>query len=55
MGTIGIGVALFSYEGNLSWGFTADWDLVPDLHDLVDATQRSFEELLQAAAKAKGE
>ena len=50
MGTVGIGVALFSYEGNLSWGFTADWDLVPDLHDLVAATQRSFEELLEAAA-----
>ncbi|MCP5044795.1 MAG: wax ester/triacylglycerol synthase family O-acyltransferase [bacterium] len=51
MGSVSIGIALFSYEGNLSWGFSADWDLMPDLHDLVDATQRSFEELLQVAAQ----
>jgi WS/DGAT/MGAT family acyltransferase len=49
MGNVGIGIALFSYEGILSWGFSSDWDLVPDLHDLVDATQRSFDELKEAA------
>jgi diacylglycerol O-acyltransferase len=48
-GTLGIGVALFSYAEALSWGFSADWDLVPDLHDLVLATGRSFAELEQAA------
>ena len=31
-----------------SWGFSADWDLVPDLHQLVDATARSFDELCRA-------
>ena len=49
MGTLGIGVALFSYGGMLSWGFTADWDLVPDLHALVLASERSFAELRSAA------
>jgi WS/DGAT/MGAT family acyltransferase len=44
-----VGIALFSYDGTLSWGFSADWDLVPDLHELVLATQRSFEELVRAA------
>jgi WS/DGAT/MGAT family acyltransferase len=49
MGTLGVGIALFSYDGTLSWGFTADWDLVPDLHALVQATARAFAELRRAA------
>jgi len=49
MGVIGIGVALFSYDGTLSWGFTSDWDLVPDLHGLAEATEKSFAELQRAA------
>ena len=36
-------------DGTLSWGFSADWDLVPDLHQLVLATEASFEELHRAA------
>jgi hypothetical protein len=35
-----LGVALFSYDGVLYWGFNADWDALPDLHDLVDAVDR---------------
>ncbi len=49
LGTLGIGVALFSYDGGLSWGFTSDWDLVPDLHRLVEATEHAFAELRDAA------
>jgi WS/DGAT/MGAT family acyltransferase len=52
MGVLGIGIALFSYQRNLSWGFTADWDLVPDLHDLVRAVERDFDQLRQAATDA---
>jgi WS/DGAT/MGAT family acyltransferase len=52
MATLGIGIALFSYDGALSWGFSADWDLVPDLHDLVLATQKCFEELRVAAGSS---
>jgi len=32
-----LGVALFSYDGRLHFGFNADWDALPDLHDLVAA------------------
>ncbi|MBW2387845.1 MAG: wax ester/triacylglycerol synthase family O-acyltransferase [Deltaproteobacteria bacterium] len=48
MGTLGVGIALFSYDGALSWGFSADWDLVPDLHQLVSHTQNAFAELSAA-------
>lgn len=40
-----LGVALFSYDGGLFWGFNADWDAVPDLHDLVELVQQEFETL----------
>ena len=50
MGTLGLGIALFSYDGTLSWGFSADWDLVPDLHQLVNATEDAFAELRAAVA-----
>jgi WS/DGAT/MGAT family acyltransferase len=48
MGPMGLGIALFSYVDTLSWGFSADWDLVPDLHDVVEAVEESFEELAAA-------
>ncbi len=51
VGTLGMGIALFSYDGTLSWGFSADWDLVPDLHQLVLATEHAFEELHAAATR----
>lgn len=44
-------VGLFSYNSGLFWGFTADWETVPDLHDFVNAIEMSFAEL-QAAAEA---
>ena len=44
-----LGVALFSYAGQLCWGFIADWDLVPDLHDFVLAIEASFVELYEVA------
>jgi WS/DGAT/MGAT family acyltransferase len=40
-----LGVVLFSYAGTLCWGFTAEWDLVPDLHDFVADIEGSFREL----------
>src|SRR5262249_9656798 len=43
-------VGLFSYNGGLFWGFTADWETVPDLHDFVTAVEASFKELQQRAA-----
>jgi WS/DGAT/MGAT family acyltransferase len=50
MGTLGLGIALFSYGRTLSWGFTADWDLVPDLHELALAVEHEFARLRQLAA-----
>lgn len=45
----GLAVALFSYNGRLHWGFSADWDLVPDLDVFVAAVERSFAALHAAA------
>lgn len=44
-----LGIALFSYAGGLYWGFNADWDALPDLHDLVMAVDLEFEALRKAA------
>jgi hypothetical protein len=44
-----LGVALFSYNDGLFWGFNADWDVVPDLHDLVGAVERELSDLHRAA------
>jgi WS/DGAT/MGAT family acyltransferase len=40
-----LGVALFSYDGGLFWGFNADWDALPDLHDLVTGVEEEFQVL----------
>jgi WS/DGAT/MGAT family acyltransferase len=49
-----LGVALFSYDQRLYWGFTADWELLPDLHEFVRAIEISFQELRSAAQAASG-
>ena len=46
-----LGIALLSYADGLHWGFNSDWDALPDLHDLVDATVEEFA-LLHKAARA---
>jgi hypothetical protein len=51
----GIGVATFSYENQLCFGFNADWDLVPDLHDFVEGIAAAFGELKVAAGVAAPE
>ena len=51
---LGLGIVLFSYAGRLCWGFNADWDLVPDLHDFVTATEEAFRELQQVAGVPVG-
>ena len=40
-----LGVALFSYDRSIHWGFNADWDAIPDLHDFVLGVEREFEVL----------
>jgi len=44
-----VGVALFSYASGLSWGVAADWDALPDLHDLIEAIRDEFQLLLRLA------
>jgi diacylglycerol O-acyltransferase / wax synthase len=44
-----LGIALFSYDGRLFWGCNADWDAVPDLHDLVAAIDVETAHLADAA------
>jgi diacylglycerol O-acyltransferase / wax synthase len=46
-----LGIVLFSYAGILCWGFTCDWDLLPDLHDFVLDIEESFKGLQKAAGK----
>jgi WS/DGAT/MGAT family acyltransferase len=47
----GLGIALFSYAGGLYWGLNADWDLLPDLHDFVEAVEAEFDQLRRLAAE----
>lgn len=44
-----LGVALFTYDGRLHWGFNADWDALPDLHDLVQAVDDEVDALAELA------
>ena len=50
---LGLGIALFSYDGKLCWGFNADYDLVPDLDQFVGFVRESFEELQGIARRAQ--
>ena len=45
-----LGIALFSYDGGLYWGFNADWDAVPDLHELVELLHQELELLCKLDA-----
>ena len=52
-GHIRIGVAIFSYDGKVSFGITGDYDSTPDLHEMVAGIEASMEEMLDAAAAAE--
>jgi WS/DGAT/MGAT family acyltransferase len=49
----GLGVAIFSYDGKLFWGFNADYELVPDLRSFVKAIDRSFQNIARATDTAR--
>jgi len=51
----GLGIALISYDGRLCWGFSADYELVPDLHRFVVLVRGSFDELARLAGAAPSE
>lgn len=43
-----LGIAVLSYDGRVFWGFNADWDSLPDVHDVVEGVGEQFRELLAA-------
>lgn len=45
-----LGIALFSYSGAIHWGFNADWESFPDVHEFVEDLVASFDELKTLAA-----
>jgi len=49
---LGLGIALMSYDGQMHWGVNADRDLVPDLHDFIEALEVSFDELRGLASSS---
>ena len=52
---LGLATAVVSYQGRLQWGFTGDWDLVPDLDVFARCVSESFAELRDAVSRAGDE
>jgi diacylglycerol O-acyltransferase / wax synthase len=50
-GSVRIGIAVFSYFGNLNFGITADYDSVPDIEVLTHGIESGVAELLAAARR----
>jgi len=48
-----LGIALFSYDGKLFWGFNGDWDALPDLDEFVRDIEASFRALCRAAQRRR--
>jgi WS/DGAT/MGAT family acyltransferase len=46
---LGLGLAVFSYDGSLQIGLSADADLVPDLEKLAQGLEEAFASLLGSA------
>jgi diacylglycerol O-acyltransferase / wax synthase len=44
----GLAVALYTYNGVMHWGFTADRELIPDLGDFVAAIESEIQQLHRA-------
>ena len=47
-----LNIGLFSYHGGLYWGFNADWDAIPELHQVVEDAELAFRELLETSRGA---
>jgi WS/DGAT/MGAT family acyltransferase len=55
-GSVRVGVAIFSYNGNLSFGVTGDYDTAPDIEVLCRGIESGLADLVSAAgAKAASE
>jgi len=49
-----LGIAIMSYNGQMNFGLTADYDALADVETLVEELRSSTEELLAAATAARG-
>ena len=49
-GSVRIGVAIFSYAGELNFGVTGDYDTAADISVLCHGIEEGMEELLKRAA-----
>ena len=50
----GVGIALFSYNGEVSWGLNADRDVVPDVAAFAASIEAAFVQLRKDARRAAG-
>ncbi|CAN5218569.1 hypothetical protein BH20ACT24_BH20ACT24_20280 [soil metagenome] len=50
---MGLSAAVTSLAGTMAFGFTADWDTVPDVGLLAEATEESLRELQKAAGSRR--
>ena len=48
-GHVRVGVAIFSYNGSLSFGVTGDYDTAPDIRVLCEGIEDGMAELVQLA------
>jgi len=49
-----LGIAIMSYNGQLNFGFTADYDALADVEDLTDDLRSAIAELSAAAGGSPG-
>jgi WS/DGAT/MGAT family acyltransferase len=52
MESLGIGIALASYDGHVHWGFNSDPDVVPDADVFVEQIRASYARVAAAATRA---
>jgi hypothetical protein len=52
MDSLGIGIALASYDGHVHWGFNSDPDVVPDADVFVEQIRASYGRVAAAARVA---
>jgi WS/DGAT/MGAT family acyltransferase len=53
MQSLGIGIALASYDGHVHWGFNSDPDVVPDADVFVDRIRAAYARVAELAREAQ--
>jgi hypothetical protein len=55
MDGMGVNLTVYSYRGQVDFGFFVDSELVPDVWDLARATERAFDQLRGAVRESRPE